>query len=226
MSNGQRTVLVLGGTGKTGRLVIEKALQRGFHVTALVRSALSLQQVDGLTIVEGTPTMLEDLRRAAQSTNERPIAIISTLGQTRKSGNLWSAPTSPPKFMAEAMSNCVEVAKEASIPKLAVMSMWGAGDSYKSLNFLMRFVMNYSSMAQTMEDHNLVDKLVKDSGINFVLARPTMLKGELESDIRDLGDEGEGAGFMPSISSNMVANFLLDAVATERWDRRTPVIAL
>lgn len=218
-------ILVLGGTGKTGRLLIGKAIARGYKVTALVRDSSSLVDVEDLTTVQGTPTKLVDVQRAVQATTDLPMAIISTLGQQRKSGSPWSAPTSPPKFVAEAISNSVRVATEVHIPKLVVMSMWGAGDSYTSLNFLMRLVMNYSNMAQTLEDHNLVDRIVKDSGLNSVLARPTMLKGDTEAPVRDLGDKGEGAPFMPSISPIAVANFLLDAVTTDKWDGRTPVIA-
>ena len=222
---GRSRILVVGGTGKTGRLLIEKAIKRGLKVTALVRDSSSLVGVDGLTVLQGTPTRLEDVQRAVQGTNDSLLAIISTLGQQQRSGNPWSAPISPPRFVAEAISNSVKVATEAHIPKLVVMSMWGAGDSYMSLNFLMRLVMNHSNMAQTLEDHNLVDQIVKDSGLNFVLARPTMLKGETEASVQDLGDKGEGAPFMPSISPITVANFLLDAVITSEWDGRTPVIS-
>ena len=221
----KRRILVLGGNGKTGGLLIGRAIERGFDVTALVRNRFSLVEVEGVTIVQGTPTKLEDVQRAVQATTDVPVAIISTLGQQRKSGNPWSAPTSPPKFIGEAISNSIRVAAEAHIPKLVVMSMWGAGDSYTSLNFLMRLVMNYSNMAQTLEDHNLVDRIVKDSEVSFVLVRPTMLKGDMEAPVQDLGDKGEGAKFMPSISPISVANFLLDAVTTDMWDGRTPVIS-
>jgi NAD(P)H-binding len=184
-----------------------------------------MEQASGLTIVQGSPTVLEDVRRAIKATEGALIAIISTLGQTRRSGSPWSAPTSPPRFMAEAISNTVTAAKEYNRPKLIIMSVWGAGDSYNSLNFLMRFVMNWSNMAQTLEDHNLVDNIVKESGLKFVLARTTMLKGDNISPIQDLGDKGENVTFMPSISSNAVAEFLLDTVEDDRWDGRTPVIS-
>ncbi len=216
---------MLGGTGRTGRLLVEKALERGFTVTTLIRDSSRLKDVDGLTKVQGTPTKLEDVQEAVRAANDNPVVIISTLGQTRKSGNPWSAPTSPPGFIAEAITNSVKVAKEAGIPKLIVMSMWGAGDSYKSLNILMRLVMNFSNMAQTLEDHNMVDRIVKESELTFVLARPTMLKGDTKGSVKDLGDKGEGTTIMPSIAPMTVANFLLNAVATEQWNGRTPVIS-
>ena len=225
MEGSSSAILVLGATGKTGRLVVEKALAQGYRVTVLVRNASVMQEKEALTIVQGTPTKLEDIQKAMRATNKTPKAIISTLGQTRQSGNPWSTPTSPPKFIAEAVSNCIRVAREAKIPKLVIMSAWGTGASFKSLSFVMRFVMSYSNMAQTYEDHDIVDKLVKDSGLTFVLPRATLLKGDGESQVKYLGDEGENAPFMPSISSRTVAKFLVDAVATDQWDGRTPVIS-
>lgn len=127
--------------------------------------------------------------------------------------------------MAEAIQNAVTVAKKYNIRKLVVMSMWGATDSYDSLGVLMKSVMKWSNMAQTLEDHDMVDKIVRQSGVNFVLARPTVLKGEEVTELKELGDHGEKAPFMPSISPNTVAGFLVDVIEKDTWDGRTPVLS-
>ena len=85
--------------------------------------------------------------------------------------------------------------------------------------------MNTSNMEVTLEDHNLVDKAVKGSGLNFVMVRSAMLKGEEAAAVMDLGDDGEKAGMMPSVSRKSVAGFLLDAAEQSTWDARTPVIS-
>ena len=167
----RKIALVLGATGKTGRVLVTEALRRGIAVTALIRNRKGLEPAAGLTIVEGTPLVYADVEEAVRLTTDKPIALVSTLGQTRKSGNPWAAPTSPPRYMADAMTNAIAAAKAFQIPKIVVMSMFGAGESMKNLNFLMRPVMNWSNMSQTVEDHNLVDKLVKESGLNYVLLR-------------------------------------------------------
>ena len=217
---------MLGASGKTGRILVSEALQQGLSVTVLVRNVESFEPRQGLTVVEGTPLNMADLEKAMRATKDRPVALVSTLGQTRKSGNPWSAPTSPPRFMADAIKNAIAVAKKFSIQKLIVMSMFGVGDSFKNLNIVMRGIMNYSNMAQTVEDHDLVDKLVKESGLNFVLVRPAMLKDGGDGPVKDLGDRGEKASFMPSISSKAVVSVLLEAAEMPNWDRRTPVLSL
>lgn len=127
--------------------------------------------------------------------------------------------------MADAMENAIAVAKEdGRVEKLVVMSMFGAGESFHKLMFLMRWVMRWSNMDVTVEDHNLVDAVVKGSGSNFVMVRSAMLREEMLP-LRELGDEGERAGWMPSVSRRSVAGMLVDAVEQSEWDGRTPVVA-
>lgn len=101
-------ILVLGGSGQTGRLVIEEALRRGKYwspspqtthypcserwalltspsghtITALVRDEVSLSPHDGLTIVRGTPLSQEAVDAAFSASNlsdDLPNAVIMTL---------------------------------------------------------------------------------------------------------------------------------------------------
>lgn len=226
-------LLVLGGSGRTGGLLIAEALKRGHTITALVRDPTSLQTDSAvlyetpprLLIVQGTPLRLEDIEKAMTESEDRPTIIISTLGQTRQSGNPWSATTSPRKIMADSIRNAIEVGKKHGIRRIVIMSMFGAGDSFPNLNIMMRLIMRNSNMIQTLEDQNLVDEIVKGCGLDYVLARPAMLSGEASLPLKELGDRGENAGFMPTVSASSIAGFLLDAATSDRWDGRTPVLS-
>lgn len=78
------TVLVLGGTGKTGRLLVEQLLERGHMVRAIVRSAhklpASLATHPNLTIVQGEVLRITDEQFA--ETTEGCDAFVSCLGHT------------------------------------------------------------------------------------------------------------------------------------------------
>lgn len=55
--------------------------------------------------------------------------------------------------------------------------------------------------------------------------RPAMLKGEGVMPITVLGDDGTGGSFMPKISRESVAKFIVEDCAEKReYDNRTPVI--
>jgi hypothetical protein len=155
------------------------------------------------------------------------VVIISTLGQTRTSGNPFAATTSPALFMSESATAVISAIKASNrkVQKMIVMSMFGAGSSFSNLNFLMRAIMQYSNMKQTLEDQNGVDRIIKDSGVRFAMPRPAMLKGEVALKVKVFGEKGEGAGFMPSISARSVAEFMLDAAVGDGWDGSTPVLS-
>jgi putative NADH-flavin reductase len=224
----QQTILLIGASGRIGRLALAEALRRGLAVLALVRDPASLADFssDGrLTTVEGTPLEIEDMRRAVKAASGPIATIVSTLGQTRKSGSPWAAPTSPPKFISEAMHIAVQVAKENDVEKIVAMSLLGAGDSLSANNFIMRHIFQNSHMLQTLEDANGLEEVVKKSGLNFVLVRSSMMMGKGLGTVKDLGNRGEKAGFMPSITPETVANFLITSATTSTFDNRTPVIA-
>lgn len=126
--------------------------------------------------------------------------------------------------MSTANRNAIEAMRRHGIKKIVTLSAFGVADSFPNLNFLMRLTISYTAMATQFADHVEVDRLLKDSGMDFTLVRPAMLKGDEALPVKHIGDHGQGASFMPSISRASVAQFMLDAATSEEWTRRTPVI--
>ena len=58
-----KRILLLGATGRTGRLALEYALAQGLAVTALVRrpEAIGVQS-DRLTLIKGSPLNADDVQ--------------------------------------------------------------------------------------------------------------------------------------------------------------------
>ncbi|KAG9774760.1 hypothetical protein ABEF95_008341 [Exophiala dermatitidis] len=233
MSSSSSQIFLLGATGRTGRLVLAEALSRNYHVTAMVRKAShNLPEHANLTIVVGDPTSTNDVKNAlGQCIPDTPVFLISTLGQTRTSGNPFAATTSPPRYMEASIRAVIsateEMGKESpsfSVRKLVVMSMFGVGDSFANLNCIMRGIMKWSNMAQTLEDQDLVNEVVKAAQLPFVLVRPAMLKEGSVAPLKFYESSGKGAGFMPSVTVHSVARFLVDVVATNEYDGTAPVI--
>ncbi|THW14407.1 hypothetical protein D6D25_07247 [Aureobasidium pullulans] len=189
-------ILLIGATGRTGRLVLESALTRGYKVTALIRPSSALPSHPSLTISKGSPLETGDITTALATING-PVVLISTLGQTRTSGNPFAATTSPPLFMSASATAVAEAVKGQPADKVK----------------------------KTLEDQNAVDKIIKESGMVFVMPRPAMLKGDTALSVKILGDAGEKSWFMPSVSAKSVAEFILDATVSQEWDGRTPVLA-
>src|SRR5271163_2270434 len=70
-------LLILGATGKTGSELVKQAVERGFEVTALVRSPHKVKiKDDRLTVVTGSPLDREILKRVVPGND----AVLSALG--------------------------------------------------------------------------------------------------------------------------------------------------
>jgi hypothetical protein len=218
-------VLVIGGTGRTGKLVISDLLQRGHTVTALVRDAQSLDRRDGLKVVTGTPMSISDIRSAVQAAGgEVPKVVIVTLNAPRESENPFAKPISPPRLMADSNTNVVTIMKEFGIPKIVIMQAFGVGQSWANMHFLLRLFMSKSNMRLQYDDHNFVDQEVRGSGVTYVLVRPSRLVEGQAGHVTEWKDHGKNVGLMASISRKSVAGWLVDAALDTRWDNTCPVI--
>lgn len=226
-------VLVIGGSGKTGQLVVKEALKRGFTVTVLLRNPKSLTEFganNSVTLVEGAlgPVSIDK----AMSTPCRPDAVIVTLNQRLATGSPFSAFVGPAYMMADAHDILLDSMSKHGVRRLVTMSAFGTGESFKNLNCMLRGLFRYSNMKYQFEDHDEVDKRVKAaakaSGLQYTLARPVMLADAPPAEgivVKDNGDKGEGVGLMAKISRESVAGFLVDAAANAKWVGRTPVIS-
>jgi uncharacterized protein YbjT (DUF2867 family) len=213
-------VLILGGSGLTGQLVIDEALQRGHKVTALIRNPSALPAKDGLTVVKGTPVDPSNIENAFNAVEgDPPTAVIVTL----------SAPTEPgTRVMSDAHDNVIAVMKKRGISKIATMSSFGVGSSYPHITVLMRFAISYTGMKHPFADHNKVEGILKKSGLEYVLLKPARLTMAKKAPVLFHGDDGKGLGpfaGLGGISRASVAACLVDAVEKSTWAGRTFVIS-
>lgn len=216
-------LLLIGATGRTGRLVLDEALTRGHQVTALVRTPAALSLRENLTIVQGTPLSFQDIDSALSPTTS---AVVVALNARRVSDSPFAAPSpdTPPRMMADAVANTIQAMKKHHMRKIVIMSSVGTGDSFANLNFLMRLVFTKTNMRFGREDHNLVDELTRKADVDFVLVRPVMLAEGDAAEIKVFPDNGRGAGFMPKITRASVARFMVEALEGNAFAGKSPVI--
>ena len=163
-------LLVLGGTGRTGNHVLAQAVQRGHHVRALVRNP-GVAVPAGVEVIGGTPSNIDDVRRAAAGTE----AVIVALNSSRTSDNPWAKPASPPAFMTNAARNVLTVMDEMGIGRIVLASTQGIADDWDRLNPLFRALIQTSNLKVAWADHTGVDRVVRASSANWTLARAVML---------------------------------------------------
>ncbi|RBR03048.1 hypothetical protein FVER53590_01671 [Fusarium verticillioides] len=221
--------LFIGGTGRNGSLAVQEALSRGHTVTALVRNTNSakLPSHSNLTLIQGIPTSESDIVKAL-TTPQPPQVVISVLAQVRVTESPFAAlhPDTTPDFMAVSMRALLAAISQANIsPKIVVNSAQGAGSSWRSMNLPGKMIFSHGSMGIGLKDHNEVDRLVRESGLTFVLSRPVMLgEGEAQP-VKVWPDDGKGCAWMPKITRGSVGKWLVDAAESSEWDGQSPVLS-
>ncbi len=165
-------ILLLGATGRTGRLVLEEALLRGLGVVALVRRPEALTRNDQLlSVVAGTPSSAADVERAMAGCD----AVISALNNNRSSDAPWAKPVSPAGFMTSVMRNVLAAAKIHGVRRVVLMSAAGAGDSFDDMPWIMRWLVRRTNLGHTFRDHDEQEALLKGSGLDWSILRPVGL---------------------------------------------------
>ncbi len=161
-------VLVFGATGKTGALVVERALSKGHDVTVLVRSAASFNK-PGVRVLQGDVTHAADVLHAVQGQD----AVIESIGGTTP----WKATT----LETEAASNIVKAMKAESVPRLITVSMMGLGDSRSQAPFWYKYLLMTTFLRGSTRDKAGKEQAVIASGLDYVLVRPPILKDDAET---------------------------------------------
>jgi nucleoside-diphosphate-sugar epimerase len=228
--------LILGGSGQTGSHVIANILQQeanGHTVTALVRNTSSITSRAGLTLVQGTPSNIDDIRKAF-ATPRAPDAVIITLAHVK--GAVFDERGTT--FLTHVARNIAQALRESTTTaertKVVYMSAMGSGESFANLNFLMRGLVKVTPLKNQFNDHkgaeNTLLALAREGGndgkkVVTTIVRPVMLTNTGAAEVESLGENGENGSFMPKVSRASVARFMVDAALGTEWDDKLTVIA-
>ena len=147
-------MLVLGANGKTGRLVVERALAKGHLVTVLVRDGNKVESRANVRVLAGDATNLEDVMQAVEGND----AVIDTIG--------GSTPCKDTTLERTAAHNVVEAMKAKGPKRLIVISMMGLGTSREQAPFWYEHL-----LMPTFLRGSTKEPLAKFSGIVAILDR-------------------------------------------------------
>jgi putative NADH-flavin reductase len=152
-------LVLLGGTGRTGRAVLDLAVARGHEVTAVARSAAALSAGARVRRIEGDPLDPEVLGRASDCCD----AIISTLGPRSPS----SADSAVYSMSARSI---VAAANEAGLQRVIVVSSALLFPNLGALGAVLRLITRHAlRAAEEME------RTISSSDLEWTVARPGRL---------------------------------------------------
>jgi uncharacterized protein YbjT (DUF2867 family) len=205
-------LLVLGATGGTGRLIISQAVARGYDVAALVRSPEKAADLKGAKLIVGDARDEKSVRQALKGRD----AVISALGTP-------ASPFREVTLLSTATRALVHAMKAEHVSRLVCVTGIGAGDSAGHGGFLFDNVIFPLLLRKVYDDKNRQEAIVRDSGLDWVLVRPSVLNNKPRREtIRALTDLSSFHG--GTISRANVASFVLDQVGDDTWVHRSPLI--
>lgn len=197
-------VLVVGATGGTGRATIDALVTRGHRVTAFSRHAEALENdSDQVTLLNGDATNPDDVDRAVAGHD----AVIITLGITENPlrVRLFGAARTPLDVRSAGTRNVISAMRRHGVRRLVVQSSYGVGDTRSSLRWVERLFFSLLLKPQ-IADTEVQELEVRDSGVDWVLARPVHLTDEDSDDMPFASAEGQVRKW--KISRKGVARFL------------------
>ena len=152
-------IVVIGSTGRTGRLVIEEGIRRQHAMTAFTRRPDGLADVVGLRmVVHGDGRNLEDIRRAVRG-QDAVISIVAPAGR---------GPTTVISDVARAELSAM---REAGVRRIVTVSVSAIeGRRPWILINLVRWLLR-----KPYADFARMERLVATSGPDWTIVRPPYL---------------------------------------------------
>ncbi|MFQ5945468.1 MAG: NAD(P)-dependent oxidoreductase [Anaerolineae bacterium] len=204
-------VIIFGATGRTGRLVVEQALEAGHFVTAYVRNPAKLGiEHARLTVVEGEIHDRDAMGRAIAGSD----AVLSVL---RPTGN------EPAYEVSQGTQNIVAAMKEHGVRRLIVTTAFVVvphpGDKPRLPDrvggFLFRRIYRHDA-----EDMRRAAESVKKSELDWTIVRVLRLVDGPRTGRINLGLAGRGL-----LNRANLAEFVLQQVSDETHIHQAPVIS-
>ena len=172
-------------------------------------SKLSDFNSSSLSVIEGDVFRAADVARAIEG---QEVVCVALGSGKKRTGTVRS----------EGTKNIIAAMKAQGVNRLICQTTLGAGESNANLNFFWKRIMFGWFLKQVFLDHELQEKYVMDSQLDWTIVRPgAFTDGEKTGAYRH--------GFAPTdrslklkISRADVADFILKQLGTTDYLHRTP----
>jgi putative NADH-flavin reductase len=214
-------ILLLGATGRTGKLVVDEALRQGHELICLVRKPEAIHtRHKQLTIYQGSPERLGDLEGAIQGCE----VVITVLNISRNSDFPWSSLRTPKTLLSDVITNLITLSETHVISRLIACSAWGASETKKYLPRSFVWLMDHSNVGFAYRDHERQEELLMKSSLPWTIVRPTGLtNSKRNQEIIESFDNIPKPNF--TISRLSVARYSVDAISNKALIHQRPVIS-
>jgi putative NADH-flavin reductase len=209
-------ILVLGASGRTGKIFTQLATSKNHQVTAIIRNKKDAI-LPKVNYIEGLPTDEQLLTKALQGID----AVVVSLNINRTSDNPFGKVVSPFTLISDSVKALISAMVKNNVKRIITVSASGVGDSWNDMYLIARLLIRYSNIWKAYEDHEKQEQIVRQSQMDWTIVRPVMLNDKDSDEYNaTIGKPTSG-----SISRKGVAKFILDALESEKYFRDTVTLS-
>ncbi len=203
-------LIIFGATGTVGQELIKQAMEKGYSVTAFVRSPHKIQNHSNLNIHQGDVRNVTEVKKALEGKD----IVLCALGDG-KTGQI----------RAEGTKNIIEAMNATNTKRLICQTTLGMGESYNNLNFIWKHIMFGYLLRKAFKDHQLQEEAILNSNLHYTIVRPSALTdGEITNNYH-AGFNGSLKNLKLKISRADVADFMLQQIHTNDYMRKAVSIS-
>lgn len=215
-SKKMQTIALFGGTGKTGKRFLKKALEMGYEVNALARSPEKISDLtsENLRVVKGDVLVPDDVQRTIAGAD----LVVSLFGHVKGS---------PDRLQTKGTKLIVTSMKNHGVDR--ILSLSGGGlpfpekDEPKFPDKMIRFIMKIA-VPKILNDAKEHARILKNSGLKWVIVRGPRLTEQPGTGNYRVGWVGVNAS--TQISRDDLADFLVTLVEDESYDYQMPFVSV
>jgi putative NADH-flavin reductase len=203
-------ILILGASQGTGALCVKAALTKGLNVTAFARTPSKLDiSHPQLTKMTGN---FHDAASVSAAVKGHDAIIICASSTSLKGFK------EKPDYFSSGTKFCIDAMKEHGVKRLVVLSAHGVGNSYAVQNWFQRKLLIGGLLKNVFLDHDVQERITRESGLDFVIARPTRLtNGKAKGQYLR---KTEPVAVPSSISRADLADFLVESCMSPTFVRK------
>lgn len=204
-------ILIIGGTGKTGRELIKQGLEQGYSITALVRNPKRIKNNHpNLTIKKGNVLKPESFGDTFQGQD----AVLSALGHKR-----FIIKTT---ILSQGTKNIIAEMQRQKIKRFICITSLGINDSRFKLGlyytlFTIPFILFFYFL-----DKSKQEKIIKQSDLNWTIVRPAQLTNGKKRTQYKHGEKTGNYILTKMISRADVAHFMINQINDKTYLYKTP----
>jgi len=206
-------LLLIGGTGKTGRELIKQGLDQGHTITAIVRNPNKLKyDHPHLNVLKGNVLVPESFEHAFQGQD----AVLSALGHKR-----FFIKT---RILSKGTTHVINAMKKHKLKRLICITSLGINDSRFKLGLYYTLFTIPVILFFYFRDKAKQEKLILNSDLDWTIVRPGQLTNGKKRMKYKHGSKVGSYILTKMISRADVAHFMLSQLKDATYLHKTPGI--